>query len=138
MRQEPYVAGELLGALGDTGEHRQCKVIHLSGVGLATDGVGAGKPGLLHHLFLQSLYLLPVAPKEFQEAGAGAGGATAAQKFQVAQAKVQLLEIQHQILHPQCGPLAHGCGLSRLEVSIGKSGQVFIFLSKVSDGSNGV
>ena len=79
-----------------------------------------------------------VAAEEGEKAGPGAGGATAAQQLQVAQSKVQLFQVQHQVLEPEGGPLAHSGGLGRLEMGIGQGGQSLILLGKIRGGGNGV
>ena len=123
MLQEPEVIGHAVSTLGNGGQHIQNAAVGLSGIGLAADGEaalkaeGGGDPAV--HL----VDFRPVALKEIHEAGLGAGGAPAAQEAQSGQHVIQLLQIGAEILHPQCGPLAHRHRLGGLIVGVAQSGR---------------
>ena len=125
------VSGEFHGALRNAGEHGEYIVIRLAGIGLAADGVGGGEPELFRDLPFERLDLFAVAAEQLQKARTGAGRASAAKQLQVGQHKIQMLQIHHQILHPQGGALAECGRLSRLKMGIGQGGEGPVRLAEI-------
>ena len=138
MAHQPDVAGKFGSALGDSAEHLKHGKVRLAGVGLAADLLALVHAHLGGDLLLQQLHLCLVPVKELQKAGAGAGGTLAAQKPQVFQLEVQLLDIEKQVVEPEAGPLADGGGLGGLEMGVGQAGQSLVLLRKVTESGHGV
>ena len=120
--QQADVSGHAIGALGDGAEAAQDAAVHLAGVGLAAHGEALRKAELGGDAAVHLVDLLLVAVEEIHEAGLGAGGATAAQKFQAGEQGVQLLHVGEEVLHPQGGPLAHRHRLGGLIVGVAQGG----------------
>ena len=95
MGQQPDVAGKLRCALRDAGQHLQHLEIHLARIRLPADGIRAGKAHLLADLLFERDDFLLVAVKQGEKARARAGRALAAEELEIAELKLQLLEI-HQ------------------------------------------
>ena len=138
MGQQPDVAGKLRCALRDTGQHLQHLKVHLARIGLAADGVRAGKAHLLTDLLFERDDLLFVAVKQGEEARARAGRALAAEEFEVAELKLQLLKIHQQVLRPERGALADGRRLCGLKVRVGERRLRLVRLGKVRERLNDV
>ena len=131
--QQADVAGKLRGALRDAGQHLQHLKVHLARIGLAADGVRAGKAHLFADLLLERDDLLLVAVKQGEEARARAGRALAAEELEIAELKLQLLEIHQQILRPERGALADGRRLRGLKMRVGERRLCLVRLGKVRE-----
>ena len=122
MLQETNIVCHAVAALADGGQYVKDPAVQLPGVGLAADGEALAKTEISadHPVHLVNFGGIPVI--KVHEAGLGAGGAPAAQKLHAADNKVQLLQVAHQVLDPQGGPLAHGDQLGRLIVGVAQGG----------------
>ena len=70
--------------------------------------------------------LLVVAAEKLQKAGLGAGRSLHAAGLERRQAMLDFLQVLHQVVGPQAGPLAHRRGLGRLEVGKAQAGKAAI------------
>jgi len=61
--------------------------------------------------------------EEIQEGGLRAGGSLDAAEAEGLQAKLDLLQVQEEVLDPEGGPFPDGGGLGWLEVGVGQGGQ---------------
>ena len=64
-----------------------------------------------------------IAAEQGQEAGLRAGGALDAAEAQRRQAVFDLVQVQHEIVAPQAGALAHGGELRRLKMGEAERGR---------------
>ena len=55
------------------------------------------------------------------------------QQLRPIQRRADLLQIQQQVVDPQRGPLAHGGGLRRLVMGVGKAGQVLVPQGEITE-----
>ena len=131
--QQPDVAGKLRCALCDAGQHLQHLKVHLARIGLAADGVRAGKAHLLADLLLERDDFLLVAVKQGEEARARAGRALAAEELEIAELKLQLLKIHQQVLRPERGALADSRRLCGLKVRVGECRLRLVRLGEVRE-----
>ena len=124
VAQQAQVGGKLVGRLS-----RVC----LAGIGLAGDRLDLVriKAHLCGNLPVQFPDLVPVAAKQLQEAGLGAGGSLASQQAQAGQTVVHLVQVLEQLVHPQGGPLAHGDHLGSLVVGVAQGGQGLVAVGKL-------
>ena len=138
MLQQAHIVGEAVAALGDGGQHVENAAVELAGIGLAGHREDALKAELGgdHPVHLVDLAL--VSLKQVQEAGLGAGGAPAAQETHGIQHKIQLLQVQHQVLEPKGGTLAHGDQLGGLVMGVAQGGQVLVLPGEVRQVLHGV
>jgi hypothetical protein len=58
-----------------------------------------------------------------QKAGLRAGGAFDAASLQPADALLEFRQVQREIVGPQAGALADGCGLGGLKMGVGEAGE---------------
>ena len=136
--QQPQVVGKLAAALSDQPQAVAHNGVQLAGIGLAADREAGLEAHLLCDLTIQRLALLVVAVKQLQETGLGAGGALRAQQHQGVQHMAHLFIIHDQIHQPQSSTLAHGGGLSRLEVGKAQAGHILILVGKLGHAGNGI
>ena len=136
VAQQPQVGGKFMGRLGNPRQGGQNGRVHFAGIGLAGDGLNlvGGKAHFPGNSPVQLPHLLLVPLKQLQEAGLGAGGALTAQKPQMGQAVLQLLQVLEELIHPQGGPLAHGDQLGGLIVGIAQGGQGLVLAGKPAQG----
>ncbi len=137
MAQKADVAGELHCALGNAGKDGEREIIRLARVGLPADGIHRVKAELFGDERFKAAHLVRVAVKKLQKACRSAGRAAAAQQLQARERKIKMVKIHDKILHPQRGALAHGGGLRRLKMGIGKGWLRLVLLGKVSERGNG-
>ena len=116
MAEQTDIVAHLRGRLGDAGEDRQDEVVELARVGLAAHRHGTGEAHHLRHPGIERLDLGMVAVKQLQEARLRPGGPLDAAERHVLQPRLDILQIEQQIVHPQGRPLAHRRQLGRLEV----------------------
>mmetsp|Transcript_874 Transcript_874/g.1261 ORF Transcript_874/g.1261 Transcript_874/m.1261 type:complete len:427 (-) Transcript_874:221-1501(-) len=128
--EQPHVAGHLVRALGHAAQHAEDVVVDLARVGLAGDGDGPLEAHQLAHAPVQGLHLLVVALEQLQEGGLRARGALHPAHGQPCQLRLQPLEVEGQVLHPERAPLAHGRQLRRLVVREPQRGQPLVLLRK--------
>ena len=138
MAEQAYIARKLRCALRNAGEHLQDSEVDLAGVGLAADGLTGLKAHLRCDAPLKLLDLFCVPVEQLKEACAGAGRALAAEKLQLRELEVELLDIKQQVVYPKAGALADGRRLGGLKMRVGKSRQGFVFLCKLTQRRNGV
>ena len=131
MRHQADVVRKLHRALRDARKHRQREEIHLARVGLAADGIDVGEAHLLRDERFELFDLLPVAVEQREEARRGAGRAAASEELEVPCREIQLLKIEHQILHPQRRALAERRRLGGLKMRISQRRQRLVLLRKI-------
>ena len=104
--------------------------VDLARIGLAGDGVAGVEAHLLGDELVEPSDLGVIAVKEFEEAGLRAGRAFDAAGLERGDAVLELVQIQHQVVGPQAGPLADGRRLGRLQVREAEAGQVAVLLRR--------
>ena len=128
---QAHVGGEFHGGLGDAAQYIQNEAVHFAAVSLAAHVTGGFKAAFLGDQFFELSDLVLVAAEQAQKAGAGAGGALAAQQFQALQFKFEAFQVHHQILRPEARPLAQRGGLRRLKVRVGEGLGVLVLKGEI-------
>ena len=118
MREQTDISGEFLRTLGNAGEHGKHEIIGFSRICLSADGISAAEAELLRYLALQRFDLFLVALKKLEKTCTRAGGSSATEQLHVTEDKIEMLKIEHEILHPERRSLAHRGRLSRLKMRI--------------------
>ncbi len=134
VRQEPDVDRELGRRGRQPGQRVQHQAVPLARVGLAADGDGAGESHALGDHAVELAHLVMVAVEELQEAGLGAGGALDAAERQAVEQRLDLLEVEQEVLQPQRRALAEGGRLGRLEVGEAQDRLVALLAAEVVQG----
>ena len=93
---------------------------------LPGDGIAGGEAHLGGHALVEPLDLVVVAGEELQEAGLRAGRAFHAAGLERGKPVLDLVQVLHQVICPQAGPLAHRRRLGRLKVREAQAGQVAV------------
>ncbi len=130
MGQEPQIGGHLVRALRNAGQHGQDLRVDLPRIGLPGHRVAFRKADLAADQLVQPPDLGMVAVDQGQEAGLRAGRALGAVGLEVRQAELDLGQVEHEVIGPQAGPLAHRRRLGRLKVREGQAGHGPILLGE--------
>ena len=110
--------------------------VDFAGIGLPGNGIARVKAHLLRDHRIEPVDLFPVALEEFQKAGLRAGRSFAAKQTEGTKNVVQIGEIHEELLDPECGALAEGRRLRRLEMRKSKRRLILLFPRKVREGGN--
>jgi len=124
VRQESDVVRELGRGLGDAGECREKSVVRLARVGLAGDAVHQRKPHLLRDQTVQPFHARVVAVEQVEKGSLRAGGPADSAEAERRETELDLLEVQEEVLDPECRALADGGRLGGLEVGEAERRQV--------------
>ena len=133
MLQEPHIICKFIRALPDGREGVQDPAVHLAGIGLSAylkAFVKAERRGD-HPVHLIDFSFIAV--EKLHKARFGAGGAAAAEKSDIVQRKVQLVQIGRQILYPERRPFSDGDELRGLIMGIAERRQRFVFFGKIAE-----
>ena len=110
-------------ALRDGGERRKDAAVELARIRLPAHGVAAVKAERGGEAAVHLIHLSPVAPEQLEKARLRAGRPPAAEEAEGREHRVDLLQVEQQVLHPQARPLAHRDRLGRLVMRIAERGQ---------------
>ncbi len=124
MLEQAQVVAELGDAGRDARERGEERVVGLARVRLAGHRVQPLETHLLRDEPVQLVDLRGIAVEQHEERRLRAGRAARATEAQRAEPVLDLLDIEQQVLDPECGALADGRGLRGLEMRVAERGQL--------------
>ena len=128
--QQPDVRSEARGARPDTRERTENPLVDLAGVDLSDDVVDARETEHLGQLPVELVHPLAVA-QELLERRLRAGRAPCPSQSQVVQGRIDLIEVEEEVLQPQARPLAHRGGLRGLEVRVAERREIAVLAGEL-------
>ena len=133
MLEQAHIVRKLVCALRNGRKRRKDAAIQLARIGLPGDGIAACKAERVCYDAVHFVDLCSIPFKQLQKACLCARSATATQKTHGTKHGVELLKIEHEILHPEAGAFAHGYGLRVLVMRIARGRERLIPLCKGSE-----
>ena len=122
----------------DAGDRADDRSIDFSRVSLPGDGKRSLEAESLRHHPIQFIAFTMIAIKETEEGRLCPGGSLHAAELQLGNSRIDLLQVQHQILRPQCRPLADRGELRRLVMRVPKRGLILPRHCKIGQRVDGV
>ena len=127
------VVRELMGGLGDAGEHAEHAEIDLTAVGLTGYRIAGRKAHLLCDHLVELTALRMIAVEQLEERRLCAGGALGAEELQGAEYILEILEVKHELIQPQGRTLTDRRRLCRLEVGVRKRRHILILHRELAE-----
>ena len=101
MLQKADIVCHTVTTLCHRGKSVQNTAVYLAGIGLTCHIEAFVKTEVCGDHTVHFIYFLRIAFKQIYEAGFGSGGATATEKFNVFDGKINFFQVGKKILHPK-------------------------------------
>ena len=136
--QNTHIIGKLHGALCNSRQGAQYKIVNLPAVGLAGNRYYLLKTQLLRNGFLHSLDFGGIPVKQFHKTGLGSGSTLAAPECQILQTVLHFQIIHVELVDPQSCALAHCGQLGRLQMGVGQCRHILVLPGKICQQRNDI
>lgn len=110
--------------------------IDLASICLRRHGVGRGEPSLFAQDLVEAVDLGTITVEDLHEGSLGTGGSHGTAKLEILENTGDVAKIHEQLLDPLGGALAHGDGLSGLEVGEAQGGEVLVLEGELAQIGN--
>ncbi|KAI3477202.1 hypothetical protein L1887_61125 [Cichorium endivia] len=115
----------------ETGQHTQTVGVHFARVRLAANDVRTAEAGQLRDQLIQLFDFCFIVVEDLQERCLRTGGALAAAESQIIARSLQIAQIHHQVVQPECGTLSDGDQLCRLHMREAQSGHRLVQIGEL-------